>query len=135
MCIAVALFAAVIASCGTVSPSTPVLSISEVLNNPEKFDGWTVTVEAVIRDAGPHGMFLMDLHHPRKALNLHIQPAIAWSEPVMEMTRMLLIDRDREEPLGVVGNLTGTFSWSRDELSLLSVSKLENLRWGSGLSR
>lgn len=130
ICLAAALMAT-LPSCGTAPPRTPVLTITQILSDPRKFDRQTVIVEGSIRDTGVHGMFATDLHDTRKALNVYIQPEIAWSEPVMAMTRMLLIDRERERRRGVIARFTGTFSWKSDDLSLLSVSRVEKLRWGA----
>jgi hypothetical protein len=110
--------------------STPrgALSIYEVLLEAETLDGHTVTVEAEIRDPGGHTMFLVDVDDAGKRLDLHIERDIASSDAVLEMTGMLVEDRSRESPLGVVADLTGTFFSKPDGPALLA-SNIENLRW------
>ena len=123
---------ATLPSCGTLPPHSPVMTISKILSDPQQFDGGTVIVEGSVYVTGVHGMFATDLHDSWKALNIHIPPEIAWSEPVMEMTRMLILDRERQQPRGVIAQFTGTFSRQSEGLSLLTVSKVEKLSWGTG---
>jgi hypothetical protein len=105
------------------------MSVWEVLHAGPSLHGRTITVEASIHDHH-HGMFLQDLVDDRKLLGLYLESNTAESDVTMKMTEMLLDDRGLDEPLGVVADLTGRFTWVPDGLSLLSVSKIKNLRWG-----
>ena len=79
-------------------------------------------------------MYILDTHDPKKGLGLRLGQELHGSDQLRRITEMLLLERTREEPLGVVGELTGTFFWKPDDLSVLAISKVDKLRWGRGAS-
>jgi Flp pilus assembly CpaE family ATPase len=120
-------------SCTASRPQAPSIAIAEILSTPARFDGGFVTVHAVVRDTGVHGMYIHDPDDFMDGLDLRFAPEVAQSDVVMKMTEMLLVDRERERRLGVVAEWTGSFVWRRDSISTLVVSDVRNLRWGTGL--
>jgi hypothetical protein len=130
---AAALVSICFGSCSTSVPQTAPTTIAEILSAPATFDGRIVTVRATVRDTGVHGMLIHDSEDVRKGLNLRIESKIAHSDVVIKMTEMLLVDRAREQRLGVVGEWTGTFVWRQESISTLAVFKIRKLHWGSAL--